>query len=103
MTDANRLETATVKDLTPEQRTIMLALCRADDRHPDCEGRVRLVCTTGPIVIRETATGTALVRKGLAIRNLDGTFTATAEGYWLGDALRIEQRLGRIQPRKTRE
>jgi hypothetical protein len=102
MTDTDRPADLTVKDLTPEQRTIMLILCRADDRHPDCEGRVKLVCTTGPIVIRETATGTALVRKGLAVRNLDGTFTATAEGYWLGDALRIEQRLGRIEPRKKR-
>jgi hypothetical protein len=82
-----------VSDLTPDQRRIMLVLCNADERGH----AVRLVCEGK---VRETTTGMALVRKGLATRQRNGRFEPTLEGAWLGDALRIEDRLGRIPPRR---
>ena len=85
--------------MTPEQKRILLVLCDAAEH-----GRaVRLVCEANgvPNPIRETTTGAALVRKGLAERLADGRFEATVEGYWEGDALRIEDRLGKIPARKS--
>ena len=84
-----------IKDLSPDQRRIMLVLCNAaeDDRS------VQLVHTTGPNPIRETTTGAALIRKGLALRFGD-LFQATSEGFWLGDGLRILDRQGKIQARR---
>ncbi len=79
-------------DLTPAQREIMLRLCIAAER-PVCKA-VRLVTepNTTRYPKREGASGCALVRKGLARRLRDGRFEATDEGYWLGDALRIDAR-----------
>lgn len=81
-----------LRQLTPDQKRILLVLVEAAEHNR----AVRLV-TKGSI--RETTTGAALVRKGLAKRLPDGRFEATTEGYWLGDALRIEDRQGRIPPR----
>lgn len=79
-------------ELTPAQREILLRLCNAAEMHK----AVRLV--TWPNSVRnpkrETSTGCALVRKGLARRLRDGRFEATDEGYWMGDALRIARRNG---------
>lgn len=79
-----------ISSLTPEQRAIMLRLCNAAEH-----GRaIKLVTETGVTKPkRETSTGCALVRKGLARRLADGRFEATDEGFWLGDALRIAARL----------
>lgn len=85
--------------LTPEQKRIMLLLCDAAERGKSA----KLVCTTGAgkaQPIRETTTGAALVRKGLAARHENGRFEATDAGFWLGDELRIEDRLGKIPPRR---
>lgn len=77
--------------MTRSQEIILLRLCNAAERGK----AVRLICETGvDKPRRETATGCALVRKGLARRLRDGRFEATDEGYWLGDALRIKVRLG---------
>ena len=73
--------------LTEDQKSILLRLCDAAEHG---SGVVRLVATNK---IRETSTGCALVRKGLAIRNPDGRFEASDEGWWLGDSLRIENRI----------
>lgn len=80
----------------------MLVLCDAAEgrEHPE-QFPVRLVVTEGPRPIRETTTAAALVRKGLAERDYAGRFYATPEGYWLGDGLRILDRLGRIPARRT--
>jgi len=90
--------------LTPDQKRILLVLCDAAERvkGPSVGPRngVRLVTTQGTKPIRETTTGAALVRKGLAIRLENGHFNATIEGFWLGDTLRIEDRLGGIPPRR---
>ena len=72
--------------LTEDQKEIMLRLCDA----AETSHSVMLMATNK---IRETSTGCALVRKGLAIRNPDGRFEATDEGWWLGDSLRIEKRI----------
>jgi hypothetical protein len=85
--------------LTPYQKRIALLLANAAEH----DRSVRLVCTKGPNPIRETTCGMALVRKGLAERLPDGTFEATLELYWLGDTLRIEDRMGRIPPRMRKE
>ena len=80
-------------DLTKAQQAVMLRLCNAAER-PVCKA-VRLICepNTQSNPIRETTTGCALVRKGLARRLRDGRFEATDEGYWMGDALRIDVRI----------
>ncbi len=82
-------------DLTKDQQAVMLRLCVAADR-PDCKA-VRLVTEPNGTYKpkRETATGCALVRKGLARRLQDGRFVATDEGYWMGDALRLDARSAR--------
>jgi hypothetical protein len=91
---------AEIRDLTLDQQRILLVLCdAADDRF--ASNYVGLVCTQGHQPIRETSTGMALVRKGLAERGATGRFTATAEGYWLGDGLRVLDRLGKIPARRT--
>ncbi len=80
-------------DLTPAQREILLRICNAAEK-----GRaVRLVTEPNTTYKpkREGASGGALVRKGLARRLRDGRFEATDEGYWLGDALRIDARRSR--------
>ena len=79
-----------ISDLTREQRAIMLRLCNAAEG-----GRaIKLITETGVTrPRRETSTGCALVRKGLAKRLPDGRFEATDEGFWMGDALRIAARL----------
>lgn len=82
--------------LTPEQKRIMLVLCNA----AESDRAVRLVVDERA-GIRETTTGTALVRAGLARRLPDGRFEATTEGYWLGDGLRIADRLGKIPGRRS--
>lgn len=84
--------------LTPEQKRILLVLCNADERHPGKP--VRLVTTQGPRPIRETSTGAALVRKGLAVRTPSGRFSVTLDGFWMGDALRIEDRQGKVPARR---
>ena len=83
-------KTVKISDLTREQRAIMLRLCNAAEH-----GRpIKLVTETGVSKPkRETSTGCALVRKGLARRLPDGRFEATDEGFWMGDALRIAGRL----------
>ncbi len=94
--------------LTPDQKRIMLVLCDASEvwgsgllrRKP--RAGVKLVCTQGPRPIRETTTAAALVRKGLAEKLPGGRYGATSEGYWLGDALRIEDRLGKIPARRLK-
>ena len=91
--------------LTPDQKRILLVLCNAAERDTVGGDRVRLVCQSnaGANPIRETTTGAALVRKGLATRNnYDSTFSVTTEGFWMGDALRIEDRLGKIPSRRTK-
>lgn len=87
-----------MKRLTLDQKRILLVLCDAAERNLS----VKLVVTHGNKPIRETGTGTALVRKGLAERLPNGSFRATLEGYWEGDALRLEDRLGKIPARRTR-
>lgn len=91
-------------NLTPDQKRIALVLADAAERAKGPGLRpgngVRLVCTQGPQPIRETSTGAALVRKGLALRLSNGNFVATTEGVWIGDALRVEDRLGRIPARR---
>ena len=83
--------------LTGDQKRIMLILCNASET----DRSVRLVCTQGPNPIRETSTGTALIRKGLASKRTDGTFQATLAGFWMGDRLRILNRLGKIPARRS--
>lgn len=76
---------ASLAGLTPDQRTILLRLCNAAEL-----GRsVKLIASR---TIRETSTGAALVRKGLARRLRCGRFEATDAGFWLGDGLRLEVR-----------
>lgn len=80
-------------ELTKDQRAILLRLCDAAER-PYRSPAIRLV--TEPNTVskpkRETSTGCALVRKGLARRLRDGRFEATDDGFWMGDALRIDAR-----------
>lgn len=83
--------------LTEYQKRILLVLCNAAERKIYGQP-VRLICDEAR-GIRETTSGTALVRKGLARRCNDGRFEVTTEGYWMGDALRIEDRLGKIPAR----
>lgn len=103
-----------ISDLTPSQRRIMLVLCEAADavfetsrgtsalEHKSTAVRLRnRPAKSSDAPIRESTTGAALVRKGLAVRLRSGAFSATAEGYWLGDALRVEDRLGRVPPRRS--
>jgi len=87
-------------NLTPDQKRIMLILADAAE---DDNGNpwVRLVTTQGINPIRETTTGDALVRKGLARKsNKTGRYRATTDGFWIGDALRIEDRQGKIPARR---
>ena len=81
---------ATKHRLTDDQKTILLRL--ADAAENGRPGWVRLVCAGR---VRETTTGCALVRHGLAERRTDGAFRATLDGYWMGDTLRAELRLRR--------
>lgn len=81
--------------LTPEQKRILIVLCDAAER-----GRAARLVVNEKAGIRETTTGAALARAGLARRLAGGWFEATDEGYWLGDGLRIEDRLGKIPARK---
>lgn len=93
--------------LTPDQKRILLVLCEAADRCKPGAGLkpingVRLVTNQAEAnPIRETTTGCALVRKGLAVRLSTGTFQATLEGFWLGDTLRAADRRGEIPARRT--
>lgn len=91
--------------LTPDQKRILLILCDASERaQGPAMVPVKLRCTQGPRPIRETTTAAALVRKGLATRlehgPRKGHFQTTLEGFWMGDALRIEDRLGKIPARR---
>lgn len=81
--------------LTPYQKRILLVLCDAAEP-ASAGGYARLICKGKT---RETTAGMALVRRGLARRVFGKVYVATHEGYHLGDALRIEDRLGRIPPR----
>ncbi len=92
--------------LTPDQKRILLVLCKAMDAEmeglrssPNVRLRVGVRCVDGS-EIRETTTGSALARKGLAQRFPDGSYCATVEGYWFGDGLRIEDRIGKIPRRR---
>ena len=85
-----------ISDLTPDQKRIMLILCNAAER----DRSVQLIVTQGPNPIRETSTAAALIRKGLALKCGD-LYQATAEGFWLGDGLRILDRQGKIPARKA--
>ena len=105
MTTSDQI-TTTIKNLTPKQRTILLLLCDAGEAGElgTSDTAVRLRVTQGTAgyqepAIRETTTGTALVRRGLATRLPDGRFSATLDGYWCGDGLRILRRQGKIRPR----
>lgn len=76
--------------LTRDQRAILLRLCNAAEKAQ----AVKLITETGVAnPKRETSTGCALVRKGLARRLPDGRFEATDEGFWMGDGLRLAARL----------
>lgn len=77
--------------LTPYQKRILLVLCDAAEKGGP--GTVRLVCKDKT---RETTAGMALVRRGLARQVFGKVYVVTDEGYHLGDALRIEDRLGKI-------
>ena len=77
--------------LTPEQKIIMLRLCNAAEPGSAITS-LRMIQTR---TVREGATASALARKGLAERLPNGRYQATSEGYWLGDALRIERRAAR--------
>ena len=81
--------------LTPAQRKIMIRLCDASRPIKLFVGVLK-----GGWKIRETTTGTALVRKGLATRDRTGRFEATTEGHGLGDHCRI---LERMEGAKVRE
>ena len=83
--------------LTEPQKEILLRMCNEADKeierrnYMDSEVETFLIHQQyGPL--RENNTGTALVRKGLAKRNRNGSFTLTCDGYWLGDTLRIWKR-----------
>ena len=93
--------------LTPEQKRIMIVLCDAAE---NMEGKLEDITTgvklqwlekAGHSPIRETTTGAALVRKGLAVRLYNGEFSATCEGYWLGDSLRAADRRGEVPARRS--
>ena len=85
------MKTSNAPRLTPEQKTILLRLCdAAESARPLAACVVRLEATNKN---RETSTGCALVRKGLATRNRAGLFAASLDGFWLGDTLRTERRL----------
>ena len=97
------LSTGDAVVLTPAQAMLLLHMCNA------MEHNAALACIhqgneyTNPI--REASIASCLVRKGLAVpvRNYYGKrmFRCTAEGYWLGDTLRILNRQGRIPARRT--
>ena len=82
----------TISHLTDPQKNILLRMCNeADSVRPIQSVETFLVHQQhGPI--RENNTGMALVRKGYATRNRNGSFTLTLDGYWLGDMLRIWKR-----------
>ncbi len=85
--------------LTPDQKRIMLVLCNAAESNRAARLVTQSNSYTNPI--RETTTGDALVRKGLAFRmGRKGVFAPTMEGFWLGDALRAEDRMGKIPARR---
>lgn len=89
----------TINDLTPEQKEILLRLC--DQAEREMRGLLtgaaqitRYVALTWSNKVRETITGSALVRKGLALQHprQPRRFACTTEGYWLGDSLRVSKR-----------
>jgi hypothetical protein len=102
-----------LQGVTPEQRRILLVLCYArscaDAAASPRSRAVRLVCEPndrGPgshQPIRETTTGAALARKGLARRLYDDRFMATTAGFEYFDTLKFEDRLGRIPARRRRK
>ena len=91
--------------LSPSQKRIMLVLCNAAEsgelEHSSTGVFLRNREKHGYTPIRETTTGAALVRKGVAVRLSSGAFSATDEGYWLGDGLRSEDYLGKIPARRS--
>lgn len=110
MTDSNG---NTVK-LTGDQKRIMLVIGAAHEaysrkflaREPTQEG-IKLVSEGNSVnrPIRETTTAAALARKGLVMsfgRKGRERWTPTLEGSWLLDALKIEDRQGKIPARRTR-
>lgn len=96
-----------IRDMTDYQRRIMLVLCDAAEKSDGDyitwtrahSVRLRVDGSVTPC-IRETTAGRALVRKGLATQFPDGKFAVTTEGYWLGDGLRILDRMGMIGERQ---
>ena len=104
------LSTGESVNLTPDQATLLLHMCDAD------ENGETLTCLresndySRPI--RETATASCLMKKGLAVpvgeqrKDRVGVirrnYRCTTEGYWLGDSLRILCRQGKLPERRTR-
>ncbi len=92
--------------LTPDQKRILLVLCNQEDHNIEEGGvggqSVKLVHQANGVAnpIRENNVAMALVRKELVESVRPGRFRVTAEGYWLGDGLRIEDRLGKIPDRR---
>lgn len=86
MNDLDKLD-ATYATLTPAQKVILLRLCEAYEGAGSAF--VKLAASAR---VRETSTGCALVRKGLAKRLNSGHFAITDDGYWLGDTFRAEAR-----------
>lgn len=92
----------TINDLTPEQKAILLRLCDQAEREmrglsqglTHAAQVTRYVALTWSNKVRETITGSALVRKGLALQHprQPRRFACTTEGYWLGDSLRVSKR-----------
>ena len=92
----------TITDLTSEQKEVLLRLCDQAEREmrgfsqglTGAAQITRYVALTWSNKVRETITGAALVRKGLAIQHprQSRRFACTTEGYWLGDSLRIWKR-----------
>ena len=89
--------------LTPEQQVLLLRVIEQEEHWPGYS-EIFAAC---PLVNdparrrRDSTAAAALARKGLVNWNrATKTVTLTLEGYWLGDAMRIEARLRHLQQQR---